>query len=117
MSSNKYGLLVDSQWCTGCHTCETACQMEHGLPIGQYGIKLAEVGPWQYDAAAGKKRWQYAYLPIPTDQCDACAARLAKGKEPTCVQHCQAQCLSFGSLDELKDRVADGAKQVLFALG
>ena len=42
----KYGLLVDAQWCSGCHSCEIACQMEHGLPVGQTGIKVVKIGPW-----------------------------------------------------------------------
>ena len=40
----KYGLLVDAQWCSGCHSCEIACQMEHGLPVGQTGIKVVKIG-------------------------------------------------------------------------
>ena len=31
----KYGILADAQWCSGCHSCEVACQMEHGLPVGE----------------------------------------------------------------------------------
>lgn len=105
-----YGILVDYEWCTGCHTCETACQMEHGLPVGQFGIKLAEVGPYEY--APG--RWQLAYVPIPTDQCDLCAARRARGKLASCQHHCQAQCLEVGPLDELAEKAAAKKKTVLF---
>lgn len=105
-----YGMLIDYEWCTGCHTCETACQMEHHLPVGQFGIKLAEVGPYEY----GPDQWQLAYVPIPTDQCDFCAARLAKGKLPSCQHHCQAQCLEVGPLDELTKKVATKKKVVLF---
>ena len=76
------GLLVDYEWCSGCHTCEVACQLEHGYPSDQWGIKVHEVGPWEY----APKTWQYSYLPAPTDQCDLCADRVAKGHEPTCVK-------------------------------
>ena len=38
------GLLVDYEWCSGCHTCEVACQLEHGYPGDQWGIKVHEVG-------------------------------------------------------------------------
>ena len=48
------GLLVDYEWCSGCHTCEVACQIEHGYPTDQWGIKVCEVGPWKY----GEKKWQ-----------------------------------------------------------
>ena len=59
-------------------------------------------------------QWQLAYVPIPTDQCDFCAARLAKGKLPSCQHHCQAQCLEVGPLDELTKKVATKKKVVLF---
>lgn len=115
MSSSNYGLLVDTQWCTGCHTCETACQTEHDLPLGQYGIKISELGPWQYEKE-GRMAWQYSYLPAPTDQCDGCAERVAAGKLPTCVHHCQAKCLSYGPLETLAAALEGGSKKVLFAL-
>ena len=31
----REGLLIDYEFCTGCHTCEIACQMEHGFPVGK----------------------------------------------------------------------------------
>ena len=70
----KYGILVDAQWCSGCHSCEVACQMEHGLPVGQTGIKVVKIGPWVIGDEADEN-WQFSYLPIPTKQCDTCAAR------------------------------------------
>jgi anaerobic dimethyl sulfoxide reductase subunit B (iron-sulfur subunit) len=84
--------------------------MEHDLPHDQFGIKLSEVGPWEY--AEGK--WQYAYLPMPTEQCDLCATRREKGKLPTCVKHCQAKCLSFGTLAELVGQLESKPSQTLF---
>ena len=95
----KYGILVDAQWCSGCHSCEVACQMEHGLPVGQTGIKVVKIGPWVIGDEADEN-WQFSYLPIPTKQCDTCAARRGLGKVPTCVQHCQSQCLEFGRVEE-----------------
>jgi anaerobic dimethyl sulfoxide reductase subunit B (iron-sulfur subunit) len=108
----EYGLLIDYDWCSGCHSCEVACQMEHGLPVGQFGIKVFEVGPWQIT----ESDWQYSYLPVPTRQCDLCDGRVALGKEPTCVQHCQAQCISYGALEELSGRLASKPTQVLFSV-
>lgn len=104
------GILIDYEWCTGCHTCETACQMEHDLPIGQFGITLSEIGPYKF----GEDKWQFAYVPIPTDQCDFCEERLAKGKQPACMHHCQAQCLEVGPLDELVKKMTEKRKTVLF---
>ncbi|MFA6808512.1 MAG: 4Fe-4S dicluster domain-containing protein [Eubacteriales bacterium] len=108
----KYGILIDYDWCTGCHSCEVACQMELGLPVGQYGIKIAELGPWEY----APDKWQLSYIPMFTNQCTLCGARVQKGKEPSCVQHCQAKCMKFGKLEELQKSLVDHPKQVLFAL-
>lgn len=109
----RNGLLVDYEWCTGCHSCEFACQMEHGLPVGQTGILVTEVGPWKIEGDT----WQYAYMPVPTDQCDLCAARVGLGKAPTCVQHCQAKCLEYGPVDVLSAKLAAKPKQAVYALG
>lgn len=106
----EYGMLIDYEWCTGCHSCETACQMEHHLPVGQFGIKLNEIGPFEY----APDSWQLSYVPVPTDLCDFCAERRAHGKLPTCQHHCQAQCLEVGSLDELAEKVKAKKKLVLF---
>jgi Fe-S-cluster-containing dehydrogenase component len=108
----KHGILIDYNWCTGCHSCEVACQMELGLPVGQYGIKIAELGPWEY----APEVWQYSYIPMPTDQCNLCENRVKMGKQPSCVQHCQAQCISFGPLEELMKKMLDHPKQVLYAM-
>jgi len=110
-ADTKYGLLIDYDWCTGCHSCEIACQVEHNLPLGQYGIKIAELGPWEYAPDV----WQYSYVPMPTNQCDLCVFRTAAGMLPTCVKHCQAQCMEYGSLEELTARAAEiGHKVAIF---
>ena len=109
----KHGILVDYEWCTGCHSCEFACQMEHGFPVGQTGVRVKEVGPYRLEG----DHWQYAYMPVPTDQCDLCAERLDAGKKPTCVSHCQAVCLEFGPVSELAAKLEDKSKQCLYALG
>lgn len=103
-------ILIDYGWCTGCHTCEVACQAEHGLPTGQFGIKIVEVGPWE----CAPDKWQYSYLPVPTDQCDLCAERQAQGKLPSCVHHCQAQCMEFGDIDQLAAKLGKKPRQTLF---
>ncbi len=86
--------------------------MEHSLPTDQWGIKLTEVGPWEY----APEKWQYTYMPAPTDQCDLCAKRTAQGKLPTCVHHCQAQCIEYGPIDELVEKLKGKTKQTLYSL-
>ena len=111
MAEKAYGLLINYECCTGCMSCEMACSVEHDIPVGQYGIKMVEVGPWQID----KKNWQLDYVPIPTDMCDLCAGRVAKGKKPTCVKHCQSLCMEYGPVDELAAKMATATtKNVLY---
>lgn len=42
-------MLIDYKYCTGCHACELTCRNEHEIPLDQWGIKLAEMGPVQLD--------------------------------------------------------------------
>ena len=89
-------LAVDYEFCTGCHTCEIACQQEHGLAPDRFGIKLTQIGPDPLD----ERRWH------------RCARRQAAGKAPTCVQHCQAGCLYYGTLEELAEKIDLGKKKL-----
>ena len=102
-------IAVDYEYCTGCHTCEVACQQEHGLEAEQFGIKLTQIGPDQVT----DRHWQYEFIPIPTDRCDRCASRQGAGKVPSCVQHCQAGCIAYGTIDEL-GALLDKKKVVIF---
>ncbi len=104
------GLLIDYEYCSGCHVCEVACSKEHNIPVGKFGIKLAEIGPWNISG----DKWQLTYIPVPTELCNLCAERVAAGKKPSCVHHCQAQVISYGPVEELAKKLADKSHQVLF---
>lgn len=106
----KQVLAIDYEYCSGCHSCEIACQQEHGFSPDQYGIKLTQIGPDQLT----DKKWQYEFVPIPTDRCDRCVNRQSEGKLPSCVQHCQAGCLYVGALEEVVEKL-DKAKFALFS--
>ena len=108
--SDKYGLLIDYEWCTGCHSCEMACKVELNLAEGHYGIKLMEDGPRKMPNG----KWEYLYLPVPTSLCDLCAERTTMGKLPTCVHHCQAACMSYGKVDELAVKAQGKAQTCVF---
>lgn len=93
------GLLIDYGYCTGCRACEMACQVEHGYEKKRAGIVVEQIGPWVLDAK--QDSYQFDYAPELTDLCDLCSERTAKGKLPTCVKHCLAAVMSYGSLEEL----------------
>ncbi len=106
----RNGLLIDYEFCTGCQSCEVACKEEHGIPVGQWGIKVMDEGPWQIS----EKVWNWNKIAVPTDLCDLCADRIAEGRKPTCVHHCLAQVLKFGPVDELVADLDRKPKQALF---
>ena len=58
------GILINYDYCTGCHSCEVACKKHLGLPEGEFGIKLTETGPWEYAGRAGEERWEWTWLLI-----------------------------------------------------
>ena len=96
------GILVNYEYCTGCHSCEVACRNARGLAAGEFGIKLAEVGPYRYETPIGADTpYEWVYNPTLTKACDLCAERVAAGKVPACVHHCQSLAMEFGPVDEL----------------
>jgi Fe-S-cluster-containing dehydrogenase component len=109
-ASRPNALLINYEYCTGCHSCEVSCQMEHDLPVDRWGIKVQKVGPWEIAPDV----YQYDNVPVPTDQCDLCAERVGKGKRPLCVKHCQSACMEFGPVDELAAKIDGNSKCVLF---
>lgn len=106
-----YGLLINYQYCTGCHTCEIACQQEHGFEPTKLGIELKTIGPTPLDS----RKWQYDFIPTPTDFCNHCESRINKGQAPSCVKHCQAGCMEFGDIENLTPKMSQ-SKMVLFSL-
>ena len=105
----KYGLLIDYNYCTGCHTCEVACQQEHDFPVGKNGIQVTE---YEYET---NTKVSIDNLPFLTDLCDLCINRHKEGEEPACVKHCQSRCMQFGYLSDLVAEMEERPKMVLYA--
>lgn len=103
----QYGLMIDNEYCTGCHSCEVACKNEHELPLGQWGIKVLELGPWKL---MDGKRWEFRYIPALTSYCDLCVDRVVAGSDPACVHHCLAKAMEFGTLEELAEKMKEKGK-------
>jgi anaerobic dimethyl sulfoxide reductase subunit B (iron-sulfur subunit) len=105
----RAAIMIDYQYCTGCHSCEVACQQEHGLEPTQFGIEIKQIGPDQIS----ERHWELDYIPVLTERCDRCAKRTSCAKPPSCVQHCQAGCIAFGKIEELAIQMQH-PKMVLF---
>jgi Fe-S-cluster-containing dehydrogenase component len=106
----RMGLMIDYEYCTGCHTCEVACKQEHTYPVGRGGIRLTEFITERPDQSL-----RIDYLPFTTMYCNLCSLKTARGERPACVQHCQAACMYYGSLSELARLMETRPRSVLFA--
>ena len=105
----SYALLVDYKYCTGCHSCEIACNQEYNFPLGLSGIKVFE------STMAYGDKYDINYMPVRTDLCSFCAGRMKKGKKPACVQHCLSGCLEIIDKQEFAARLPQvKSKQMCF---
>jgi Fe-S-cluster-containing dehydrogenase component len=104
----KYSLLVDYKYCTGCHTCEIACNQEYNRPIGISGIKVFE------STMELGGRFYIEYMPVRTDLCSFCAGRIKRGKQPACVQHCLSGCLDVCEARELGETISEKDSVMVF---
>ncbi len=91
----RNGLLIQNQWCTGCHACEVACKQEHKYPVGVSGVRIYEI------AVTGPDKVYVDFMPAITRFCDLCESRVKGGDVPACVKHCQATCIAYGPIAKL----------------
>ena len=106
----RNGLLIEYEYCTGCHTCEVACKQEHNYSVGKGGIHLNEI------VTELSEGIRIDYLPFPTEYCDLCAARVNRGEKPACVKHCPAECMMYGIITDLAKAIEHKPRSVIFAL-
>lgn len=79
-------MAVDLRRCTGCHACSVACKVEHGVPLGEFRMRVR----WMENPQTG----QMAFLPVfDADTCDYGEARRGHGMAPACVAACPTQAL------------------------
>lgn len=109
------GILINYEYCTGCHSCEIACRNELGLKKGEFGIKLTEVGPYKYETRIDADTpYEWVYNPTITKACDLCESRTEAGKMPSCVQACQAWCMYYGEVEDLAKRMDGKTRWALY---
>ena len=106
---SQYDLLIDYEFCSNCHSCEVACEEAHGFEPEKRGIRVFEDGPFEYDG-----KWNWNYIPVPSDCCDLCVDRVTKHIEPACVHHCLCEVMKFGRIEDLAIEFAKKPKQVLW---
>ena len=88
-------VMMDYHRCIGCRYCMAAC------PYGARSFNFVDPRP---HVAGGN-----AETPTRTqgvvEKCDFCAARLAEGKAPACVEVCPGKALTFGDLNDEQSAV------------
>lgn len=104
------GILVDYEYCAGCHTCEVACMQENDLPVGQFGIRVKE-----YITVTPEGRTVIDYIPEITEICNLCLRMTEKGQLPSCVKHCQCRCMTYGDVDDLVKAAQGKEKTVILS--
>jgi Fe-S-cluster-containing dehydrogenase component len=105
----RNGLLIQYEWCTGCHACEVACKQEHNFSDGMVGIRVDEL------VGTSPEKVYVDFVPITTRFCDLCAERTGRGEQPSCVKHCQATCITYGTVAELAKAMDKQPRSSLFA--
>ena len=108
----RYGLLIDYNYCSGCRACEIACQMAHkSYGPDKQGLRVHTIGPFLLEDG----KWQLDNLPLHTLYCNHCISRIRIGKKPACVHNCQSGCITFGTIDQLLPQMRSG-KMVLYTV-
>jgi Fe-S-cluster-containing dehydrogenase component len=105
----RYGLLIEYEYCTGCHACEVACKQEHNFSDGMVGIRVDEL------ETVGPDKVHLDFIPITTRFCDLCTDRTNSGEVPACVKHCQARCMYYGTVTELAKTMEEKPRSLIFA--
>ena len=105
----EFGLLIDYEYCTGCHSCELACAQEYNHKPGIRGIKVFEV-----EQTLPNGREYLAFFPFPTESCILCPHLTKEGLDPACVKHCMADCMKYGKIEDLSRELRKKPRMVLW---
>ena len=108
------GILMNTEYCTGCHSCEVACKKRVGTTAeGEFGIKLTETGPWKSGHRQSRRRMGVDVDARHHQGMRPMRGPCAKGKMPMCVQHCQAWCMYHGEVEDLAKKMDGKTRWVL----
>jgi len=105
----RNGLLIEYEYCTGCHACEVACKQEHNFTDGMCGIRVDEL------VTVSPDKVHVDFVPITTRFCDLCQGRTLVGEQPACVKHCQAICMWYGPVTDLVKMMEKKPRSSIFA--
>ena len=109
----EYAMVINYEYCTNCRSCEISCRKEKDIPLDQWGIKVQQIGPAEFD-----DRVEWDYLPAPSSLCDMCEERVESGKKAACELHCLSDVIRIVPIEEVGRVMAEQqSKTVSFTLG
>jgi Fe-S-cluster-containing dehydrogenase component len=94
-------VLIDDKKCMGCKYCVLACPYESRQLVGVIESFYSGNNPTPYEVLK-----QRDFKKGVVCKCDFCAARLAAGHLPVCVETCPAQARDFGDIDDPGSQVS-----------
>ncbi len=117
--TQKWGLIVDQDRCTGCNACVVACSMENNIPfMGEDNVANGRGMYWIFN----KRTWSGEYpdvLPISTGHCLQCgSAPLNRSARVFCFRpkekiiNCSVQPLHRNAL--LRQQLPYHSRQFIF---
>ena len=98
-------ILVNLNRCTGCWTCACACKVGNRLSDDEWWLRVKTLGSGEgIDRPAGT--WEDGlhmdWIPLWSEKCVKCPARIKRGETPYCVYNCPTRALSIGEQAEEK---------------
>jgi molybdopterin-containing oxidoreductase family iron-sulfur binding subunit len=79
MDKKRFGMVIDTKRCIGCHTCAMACKVENNLPDGNWWNRTLTVGGESMDTPSGE--FPNVEMGFVTLACQHC-------ENPACVKVC-----------------------------
>jgi molybdopterin-containing oxidoreductase family iron-sulfur binding subunit len=79
MANKRYGMVIETKRCIGCHTCSVACKLENNEPDGVWWNRVLTVGGESMDTPAGVfPNVQMGFVTLGCQHCE----------NPACVKVC-----------------------------
>ena len=79
MAAQRFGFVIDTKQCVGCHTCAVLCKSENNIPDGLWWNRILTDGGESIDAFGGSyQAASRTFIPMACQHCD----------NPACVKVC-----------------------------